>query len=324
MKFHETKPEGAEQAEALHPPEVNEIEKAQQDTSEALESSDNRAAFQAISKYYGRHNYGPEHFKQYSQDPEWRQLFREAYPDKELPPIKEKTELREDAFRALPAHREMPVRRVFADAHCPDGVKRAINETSPKLSLEDTRLVQDKHGNYVYEPCHFDSYDGKIRMKPIYGDEQYVRVFSHELGHFIDYFKGDLSGKEEFELAISADMRKFRMYGGEYEKEKMLMDLAKNDALFSPLTSDILSGCFHNDERIYSFYKKETYGGEPYGHENEYWDEVKGPRNALQKEVFANLFSAYAGVASAEEIEFLEKYFPETTSQFKIFLDIEE
>lgn len=92
MKFHETKPEGAEQAEALRPPEVNEIEKTQPDASEALESSDNRAAFQAISKYYGRHNYGPEHFKQFSQDPEWRQLFREAYPDKELPPIDDQSE----------------------------------------------------------------------------------------------------------------------------------------------------------------------------------------------------------------------------------------
>ena len=33
------------------------------------------------------HNYGLDDFATYSQDPEWRKLQKQAYPDYELPPL---------------------------------------------------------------------------------------------------------------------------------------------------------------------------------------------------------------------------------------------
>ena len=42
---------------------------------------------QQLAVYMAEHNYGREDFAEYSQDPEWRLLHREAYPDYEMPPL---------------------------------------------------------------------------------------------------------------------------------------------------------------------------------------------------------------------------------------------
>ncbi len=44
-------------------------------------------AARKISEYYGEHDYSPGDYETYSQDPEWRNLMRTAYPDTELPPL---------------------------------------------------------------------------------------------------------------------------------------------------------------------------------------------------------------------------------------------
>ena len=44
-------------------------------------------SFNSLSDYMNAHNYGPDDFATYSQDPEWRILHREAFPDYELPPL---------------------------------------------------------------------------------------------------------------------------------------------------------------------------------------------------------------------------------------------
>lgn len=45
------------------------------------------------------HDYGPEEFDHYSQDPEWRALEQIAYPDYDLPPYSnEPVETREDGL----------------------------------------------------------------------------------------------------------------------------------------------------------------------------------------------------------------------------------
>ena len=107
MKFRETAFEGADTNETdpkVEAQEVSGVEKCAEDSPDTSDSRDNRAAFKAISDYYGRHNYGPEHFKQYSQDPEWRKLFSEAYPDKELPPVNanpENSHIESDEYRSI-------------------------------------------------------------------------------------------------------------------------------------------------------------------------------------------------------------------------------
>ncbi len=44
-------------------------------------------AISSLSEYMSKHNYGPDDFETYSQDPEWRDLQRKAFPDYELPPL---------------------------------------------------------------------------------------------------------------------------------------------------------------------------------------------------------------------------------------------
>ena len=38
-------------------------------------------AFLQLSDYMSEHNYGPDDFATYSQDPEWQRLHSNAYPD---------------------------------------------------------------------------------------------------------------------------------------------------------------------------------------------------------------------------------------------------
>ena len=44
-------------------------------------------SFNSLSDYMNAHNYGPDDFATYSQDPAWRILHREEFPDYELPPL---------------------------------------------------------------------------------------------------------------------------------------------------------------------------------------------------------------------------------------------
>lgn len=45
----------------------------------------------SISDYMSAHNYGPDDFATYSQDPQWRQLMRQEYPDYELPELSQES-----------------------------------------------------------------------------------------------------------------------------------------------------------------------------------------------------------------------------------------
>ena len=42
---------------------------------------ENKTAMQELSSYMNEHNYGPNDFEEYSQDPEWQRLHKEAFPD---------------------------------------------------------------------------------------------------------------------------------------------------------------------------------------------------------------------------------------------------
>ena len=64
--------------------------------SRAESNSDGNDAFSKISDYMNTHNYGPDDFATYSQDPEWRALQQQAFPDYELPPLSQ-----ESAFNQL-------------------------------------------------------------------------------------------------------------------------------------------------------------------------------------------------------------------------------
>jgi len=68
------------------------------------ETAETKEAFKELSEYYKKYDYGPEDFGKYSQDPEWRKLFSEAYPDKELPPMSvtpENSRIESNEYRSI-------------------------------------------------------------------------------------------------------------------------------------------------------------------------------------------------------------------------------
>ena len=66
-------------------------------TDTYAESNDNsKTPLERLSEYMNQHNYGQGDYPEYSQDPEWRALQREAFPDSELPPLSQ-----ENAYNQL-------------------------------------------------------------------------------------------------------------------------------------------------------------------------------------------------------------------------------
>ena len=57
-------------------------------------------AFLQLSDYMSEHNYGPDDFATYSQDPEWQRLHSNAYPDY-TPPEASSADTQENSFRQL-------------------------------------------------------------------------------------------------------------------------------------------------------------------------------------------------------------------------------
>ena len=57
------------------------------DTEKTNDILNNNETANSLSDYMNSHNYGLDDFATYSQDPEWRKLQKQAYPDYELPPL---------------------------------------------------------------------------------------------------------------------------------------------------------------------------------------------------------------------------------------------
>ena len=53
--------------------------------TQAALNPDTKESFSSLSDYMNAHNYGPDDFGTYSQDPEWRRLMGEEHPEYELP-----------------------------------------------------------------------------------------------------------------------------------------------------------------------------------------------------------------------------------------------
>ena len=89
-------------------------------------------AFLQLSDYMNEHNYGPDDFATYSQDPEWQQLHSNAYPDYVLP---EDSSKGSDIANEAPAHpNEDTAFNISADT------QDNINGKIPMAETEDTVL----------------------------------------------------------------------------------------------------------------------------------------------------------------------------------------
>lgn len=78
--------------------EIGMVEKETLDSSVNLGTPEvaQKTSFDLLNDYMREHNYGPDDFSEYSKDPEWRILQRNAFPNYELPAID-----RETAFNQL-------------------------------------------------------------------------------------------------------------------------------------------------------------------------------------------------------------------------------
>ena len=220
---------------------------------------------------------------------------------------RDSTEERKNISEIVPRDRAACVSDNLSDA--PDGIKDAAADVADSLAVIDGRPG---------ETCHYNPATRTIYMNPEYDDEQYAEVFGHELGHAVDDHLGDVSSDPQFVDAMELDAEKFEGIDGEELKSEMLDELASTDAIFDRAVSDILSGMFLNDEDIMDRYDEE--GVSYYMHSNEYW--TNGPKNAIGKELFANMFRIYSDPSRTDSVAFVEKYFPNASAQFKRELSI--
>ena len=99
---------------------------------EASSADTQENSFRQLSEYMNEHNYGPDDFATYSQDPEWQQLHSNAYPDYVLP---EDSSERSDTANEAPAHpNEDTAFNISADT------QDDINGKIPTTETEDAVL----------------------------------------------------------------------------------------------------------------------------------------------------------------------------------------
>ena len=99
---------------------------------EAPSADTQENSFRQLSEYMNEHNYGPDDFATYSQDPEWQQLHSNAYPDYVLP---EDSSKGSDIANEAPAHpNEDTAFNISADT------QDNINGKIPMAETEDTVL----------------------------------------------------------------------------------------------------------------------------------------------------------------------------------------
>ena len=100
--------------------------------TEASSADTQENSFHQLSEYMNEHNYGPDDFATYSQDPEWQQLHSNAYPDYVLP---EDSSEGSDIANEAPAHpNEDTAFNISTDT------QDDINGKIPTAETEDTVL----------------------------------------------------------------------------------------------------------------------------------------------------------------------------------------
>lgn len=224
---------------------------------------------------------------------------------------------------ALPETR----RTAIADSlsRCDAAITKKVNEFASDLVIKNCkRHLSPTRGIEIEEPC-FDPKDKTIHMDERVDDDEYAETFKHELGHYIDDKMNCPSCKEEFTCAIQADLDRFTSVStGIGTLGDMLGDLTESSAMESRYLSDIFSAMFHKANTARQWNAVETaystLGVPIYGHETDYWLSRKGPENAVQLEVFADMFAILAENDS-ETVQFVEKWLPNTARRFRAELE---
>lgn len=222
------------------------------------------------------------------------------------------------SFDALPATRKGSVENSFKNADA--NIIKVVELFSNNLHVERCKKTVDPNGQFVTEISHYTESENTIYMDEAKDSEEYTITFRHEYGHFADAQLNRPSMDGIFTEAIDADCAWYITTSdfGHDNLQTMLVELESSEALDDRYLSDILSGMFHNDISIIDTYYRN--GAAFYHHSDAYWDEITGPAMAVEREIFANLFGIYSENNYAV-VDFVEKYFPNTTTRFKKSLE---
>lgn len=220
-----------------------------------------------------------------------------------------------DKLNYLPEQRIDCIESAFENS--PNAIRKVINEYHSGCTIKDTRTLI-LNGELVKESSGFCESDNTIYMNEEMDNDLYSDVFRHEFGHYIDSKLSRISLSENFKYALQADRDWYNLStdNGVSFFNAMLEDLSESDVLYSAYISDILSAMFYNDTKIQKTYLQ---NGAMYSHHRtKYWlgEENNAPANAVQREVFANLF-AICSENNLENICFIKKWFPNLLHRFK-------
>ncbi len=177
-------------------------------------------------------------------------------------------------------------------------------------------MLDPVSGRVSVERSRYSALENVIRMDERVDDTRYCRIFHHEMGHYIDQKMGHVSASSGFRSALGFDRM---LYIGP-EGEKRITDLLKEtagtrQAYLNGAFSDILSAALYNDTRILEWYHNNQQA-RYYQHDNPYWDGRKGPSQAAEGEIFANLFMLHTE-RNDRALGILETYFPSLTKEFE-------
>ena len=314
-------------------------------------------AIEQLSEYMNCHKYAHDDFDEYSKDPVWQELNQAAFPDlqrqdlyseekkDEFPkassvganhvfptPVADCLEesgrrtgdiprvsgLDDHFLSGLPENRRNVIDMAYKDAP-PEMISEINDRLDDMMPVADTGYSLDKNSQLVKDGCYYSPQDHQVRMDEMLDPDEYAEVLPHEMTHFLDHTRGWESHSPEFSNALVADVA--RMNRGTPEGRmlfnEMLDDAFNTGAAYDRNISDIIHGAFRNDPEIMSRYYTEGAMGSEYSHWDGYWDNPF----AREEETYANC-GAIMCANSRIGKNFLERYYPNTGSQFNKFYNI--
>lgn len=154
--------EPPEQTEALLEEDAIEDESVENAEQPEADKQSEMNEINSISDYMNAHNYGKNDFDTYSQDPQWRQLMRQEYPDYELPELSQESandqlsQYMNDHNYSIGDYSEYsqdPIWRELHSAAFPDNELPPLNDTSQDQLNQSVEDVDAKDIDSSHPTC---------------------------------------------------------------------------------------------------------------------------------------------------------------------------
>lgn len=217
----------------------------------------------------------------------------------------------------MPFYRREVLVEGYKDAN--ERIKSLVAKYSVNVAVQPTEMIVNSKGQLVSETSHYSEESNIIYMEDNIDNDSYADAYRHEFGHYIDAQLARPSLTENFTYAMQADrdVLLFVDDRGERNLDNMLNELVNCNALDNMYISDILSAQFFDEQEVMERILETYYDNNAafYGHEKKYWEGVDAPKQAVNRETFAELFALYSE-NDKESVSFVEKWFPNTTKRF--------